>query len=104
MQFLERKVKNLNEFSLLYKQKKKAGWYPAKWTKLVGIGFRRNGKRNRPAYYAGEKKKDNKIKNEKERKNRDLLSTKLGGYKYGMDIELLVFLEFGGEDEAVGDG
>lgn len=68
MQILERKVKNLNEFSLLYKQKKNAGWYPAKWTKLVGIGFRRNEKRNRPAYYAGEKKKDNKRKNEKERK------------------------------------
>ena len=61
-------------------------------------------KRNRPAYYAGEKKKDNKIKNEKERKNRDLLSAKLGRYKYGMDIGLLVFLEFGGEDEAVGNG
>ncbi len=47
------------------------------------------------AYYAGEKKKDNKRKNkrknEKERKNRDLLSAKVGGYKYGMDIELVIF-------------
>lgn len=91
MQILERKVKNLNEFFLVIQTEKNAGWYPAKWTKLVGIGFRRNEKRNRPAYYAGEKKKDNKIKNEKERKNRDLLSAKVGGYKYGMDIELVIF-------------
>ena len=52
----------------------------------------------------GKRRKITKERTKKNEKNRDLLSAKLGGYKYGMDIELLVFLEFGGEDETVSDG